>query len=442
MPKGIKMKITEDFTPGDLEVTGIQDENGQPILFTDSANATLPSKILVVVESTHTGLNRNKVEYTMHGLESSASSWTDNYEKPVLLNHNPYSDNIGRVKQAEYCQSVIDCSKYCIKLTLEITNKDAIERFLDGRYKTFSIGGYTDSAKCSICGKDQITDGWCGHRRGKNYDGKECYWTLGKMEYDEISVVNCPADVNAQAIDIKVISGEPQKDDFTEEQPNSVTDMLDDIDGLLNDKNNDGADEGERQGTDDNGSQADNSDKTEDNNDPQEDQVAELQRQIDALTAENTNLKEKAQLDNVTILELTTKVEASDNAKEDAEQKLQIALDEKTILVKQNVEYARFAHKVLCEKVADMQILAGEKTAEERDTLITEYTTKTSRALHDMSKEIINRPRAIDSTRGNVTNPVPVTDGDTEATPNKGEKEENTLVKFEEAFSNFFKSKM
>ena len=451
----MRMKITEDFTPGDLEVTGFQDENGQPLAITDAAGSTLPNKLVVVVESTHTGVNRNKVEYTMNGLENSVSSWTDNYNKPVLLNHNPYSDNIGRVKKAEYCQSVIDSSKYCIKLTLEITNQAAIERFLDGRYKTFSIGGYTDSAKCSICGKDQMTDGWCGHQRGKKYDGKECYWTLGNMEYDEISVVNCPADPHAQAIDVKIIANEPQQNDNHDgegNEPGAVKDMFGAIDGLLGkgqtdgttQDSGDGTGEGENPATgDNNGSQTDNNES--DNPDtPQQDDIEALKAQIIERDATIATLQEEKQTDANTIAELTSKLEVTEAAKVEAESNLQLVTDEKTALMDQNVEYAKFAHKVLCEKVADMQILVGDKTAEEKDGIMTELVAMTSKALNDMALEIMNKPRtqSRDGVAGSVTNPVPITDGDDDETTSSTQAKQADLDKFEEAFANFFRTKI
>ncbi len=432
------MKITEDFTPGELAVSQILDANGQPIAITDSATTpSLPNKIIVIVESTHTGVNRNKVEYTMHGLENSVSSWTDNYEKPILLNHNSYSDNLGRVKHAEYCQSVIDASKYCIKLTLEITNQAAIERFLDGRYKTFSIGGYTDTAKCSICGKDQMADGWCGHRRGRKYDGKECYWTLGVMEYDEISVVNCPADPHAQAIDIKVITSEPAQEDSTtgeDENPGATADMFGKIDGLLGSQ--DGVGTGEENPTDEpatgdsDGGQSDNNGS--DNGESEKEQKDEVEK-LQALLAEKdelmTQLKDET---DAKIAEVESKVA-------DAEAKLQLVTDEKNALTDQNVEYAKFAHKVLCDKVADMSILIGDKTAEERDGLVAELVTKTTKSLNDMAVEIMNRePQQRDSVRGSVTNPVPITDEDDDTS----EEKQTDFDKLEDAFKQFFRSKI
>lgn len=443
----MRMKITEDFTPGDFMVSGMNDENGNPIESRDSAAGTaLPSKLVVIVESTHTGVNRNKVEYTYNGLENSVGSWTDNYNKPVLLNHNPHSDNIGRVKNGEFCQSVIDSSKYCIKLTLEITNRDAIERFLDGRYKTFSIGGYTDSAKCSICGKDQITDGWCGHSRGRRYDGKEAYWTLGKMEYDEISVVNCPADVNAQAIDIKIVSDEPKGEDSLEDNDGqgAVKDMYDDIDTLLGIGEQEDATTGEETGEEateptDNGGQEDST--TVVTNDNVGDDRVEL---LEAAIAEKdlliSELQGEKQADQTTISKLQGELETKDAENQDLTSKLQIAQDENQSFIRQNVEYAKFAHKVLCEKLADMQILVGARKSEERDELIKEYSVLTTKRINEMSDELMTAtPRIIE--RASVKNPSLVTDGESEESPNNA-PQVKTLQDYEDAVSNYFRTKL
>ena len=63
-----------------------------------------------------------------------------------------------------------------------------------------------------------LKDEWCGHNRGMSYEDEEtgetkvCYWTVGAMEYKEVSVVNTPADndgsVAAQITNISMVDGE------------------------------------------------------------------------------------------------------------------------------------------------------------------------------------------------------------------------------------------
>lgn len=462
MPHSMRMHITEDFTPV-LEVTTMRDEANNVLTVTDSAKDSLPKKLIVEVEATHSGINRNKVEYTAFGLEASTDSWTNNYEKPVLLNHDTHSDPLGRVKAAKYAQSVIDASKQCIRLTLEITNAAAIERFLDGRYKTFSIGGYTDSAKCSICGKDQITDGWCGHSRGKKYDGKEAYWTLGKMEYDEISVVNTPADVHAQAIDIKIVANEPAAEKDATEVGEETATTQDSVEETVTIK--DGADAGILESIDavlGNLNSKDNAESTEVIK--EEDEVEESSAEqgvADDVTIENVTDEVQQLTDEITQLKasieerdrkivalemdmvvLGEQVDSLKEAVETEKAKAEMSQRDNEALVSQNVEYAKFAHKVLCEKVADMQIIVGEKTAEERDTLVTEYTACTTKQLYDMSNELINKNNEVKvAERAQVTNPAQVTDG-TEEPESTATKTTKTLDDYEDAIARYFRTRL
>lgn len=445
-----RFKITEDLET-DVTVCGIQDENGQSILVTDAEGRrgnALPSKIRVVLEATHTGVNRNKVEYTSFGLESSTDSWTEDYQKPVLLNHNTYSDPLGRVVNAEYKQSVIDASKYCIQLTLEITNAAAIERFLDGRYKTFSIGGYADSAKCSICGKDQMKDGWCGHSRGRKYDNKECYWTLGQMSYDEISVVNCPADPKAQALTIEVVNTddskktdgadpieEPVVDGSTGVEPH-ISDSVDlpQLDGIL--------------GIDDEpeGNGEAQTDEAEPITEPEvvvpiSDEVISLQDEIARLTADLL-LKDEAisakESEIATLKETVTSKEA-DNA--NLKEQLDAANEDVAGHVKQNVGLARLAHKIMCQRAVDVQIALGAIKEEDKADLMTEYSTYTTTKLEDLIKGLLGAPKTVEHVK--VTHPgSEQIQDDTVTQRASGADLAPTLDEYADVVLGFFKSRM
>lgn len=383
------LRITEDFTPS-MDVVSIKDESGADARVTDSTKeVTIPSKLIVVVEATHTGINRNKVMYTYDKLERSVDSWLRDYNKPVLLNHNMYSDPLGRVVRADFKESVIDVSKHTIQLSLEITNKSAIERFMDGRYKTFSIGGYASSATCSICGKDMLTDGFCGHRRGKTYDGKEAYWILGVMDYDEISVVNAPADVNAVALSYELVDGKAK--DSHNDKGGNVADMFGDIDNIL-DKSKQ-ADSVEDEGVENTNAAEDNNVtdsvtndvNSEDNNDDntQEDNaVVELQQEVlelkESLTLKDANILQKD-------IEVTT-IAAERDAVVVERDSLKT---ENEGLMSQNVNLAKFAHNVMAEKLADLQIITGIKDAEEKTELTKEYSTFTSVKISEMVEELM-----------------------------------------------------
>ncbi len=169
-----------------------------------------PAALLVSIAATHAGMkNKNKSLYIPDKMRDSVHTWIEPHEKPVLLHHDKKSDPIGRVKNAEYIDLPItdDISKprgYISVLT-KITDEEAIKKVMDERYLTVSIGGTTNEVNCSICDKNIADSGICEHKKGKVYDGKECYWKIGSMIYNELSFVNAPADEYAQVEHIETI---------------------------------------------------------------------------------------------------------------------------------------------------------------------------------------------------------------------------------------------
>lgn len=437
MLKGKKLFFTDDFTPDVAQVVNISDSNGQVIQISDAAGnkgKQLPSKINVTLEATHTGVNRNKVNYAYDKLERSVDSWTENYNKPVLLNHDSSSDPLGRVLNGEFKQSAINPGKHCIQLSVEITNKDAIERFLDGRYRTFSIGGYTDSAVCSICGKDLMQDGYCGHQRGKKYDGKECYWNLGTMEYDEISVVNCPADVHAQALTVQTFNEDGQADAVidlgvvvTDSENNAgtkVTDgvdptILDNIDGIVG--NQDGT---EPPTNDPVPPVADNTptepteptqptEPTEPPTGEQGDKVKELEDKIKALEEDKVNLTEQLAAKDGVIAQKDIEIETLSTERDSVKAELEVANTESKGLMDKNVSLAKATLQIMASNVANLQIALGDKTLEDKEGLVKEYSTYTSKRLNDMILELVKPEKITQRKIVLATNPGVISDGDT-----------------------------
>ena len=87
-----------------------------------------------------------------------------------------------------------------MRVQARITDEKAIEKFLDGRYITFSAGSTTDRHVCSICQNDWAKGDICEHRHGKIYDGELCVFITGTFEVLEGSVVNMPADDLSQVL--------------------------------------------------------------------------------------------------------------------------------------------------------------------------------------------------------------------------------------------------
>ena len=212
---------------------------------------TSTKALCVTIAATHSGrITRNHGFYLPQKMKEGVQSFTDNFGKPILIHHDSHNDPIGRIVGAKYIDtsgsftrdSIQDgliqelChSKYSfiqlldvidkladsdlledpgfpglgyIQLEANITDKDAIQKIIDKRYLTVSVGATTDKAICSICKADWTEGGACDHRPGKVYkdedSGKEhrCFIIAGSLIYDEASFVNVPADPYARVIQI------------------------------------------------------------------------------------------------------------------------------------------------------------------------------------------------------------------------------------------------
>lgn len=215
--------------------------------------------IIVKLAATHAGLvTRNNGFYMPDKMRAGVGTWTEHYNKPIQVHHDDHSDPIGRVIAARYVDtsnvassmfknhvlrdsqkrevgradsaffdkfisdktsfisklnmlkvmdSVLQDPNYqgvgYIELTAHITDPDAIQKVLDGRYITGSVGAVSDKAVCSICDTDWLESEHCGHRPGRIYDGKKCVVIAGNLEYDEYSFVNTPADRHSGVIKIE-----------------------------------------------------------------------------------------------------------------------------------------------------------------------------------------------------------------------------------------------
>lgn len=175
------------------------------------------SAIDVEAESTHSGKNHNYCIYYEDSMEKDAESFTNPFKKPMLKNHNDYSgEPLGRVSRAWFAPSSLTDERSAIHTITRVTDSDAIEKFLDGRYQTLSIGGTMGTVTCNICGKTILKDGkfkFCGHWKGETYKDQVCYWGVRDIDYNEHSVVNNPADDFAQVMKITVLTDKDKKEE-------------------------------------------------------------------------------------------------------------------------------------------------------------------------------------------------------------------------------------
>jgi hypothetical protein len=143
-------------------------------------------------------LHGNYNNYSAIELEKALQSWVEPYPKPIILNHDLNSEPMGRVMAARMDKEE-DGSSF-VRLQIAITDPVAIQKVLDKRYLTGSVGGRAGKAVCSISGEDLAIEGEGGrpkmpkYRRGQVYKGKLAFIDMQDISFKEYSFVNQPAD--------------------------------------------------------------------------------------------------------------------------------------------------------------------------------------------------------------------------------------------------------
>lgn len=95
-----------------------------------------------------------------------------------------------------------DGSSY-VRLQVAITDPVAIQKVLDKRYLTGSVGGRAGKAICSISGDDLASESADGkpkfpkYKRGQVYKGKLAFIDMQDISFKEYSFVNQPADAKS-----------------------------------------------------------------------------------------------------------------------------------------------------------------------------------------------------------------------------------------------------
>lgn len=211
----------------ELEVVNSKGEAIDSVQLLKDANNGKVNIVAVDVdmEATHSGKNHNYCIYYEDSMEKDAESFMNPFHKPVLKNHDSYSEPLGRVTQAYMGPSKLTDERSAIHLKTRVTDKDAIPKFLDKRYGTVSIGGSMGTVTCNICGKTILKDGkfhFCGHWRGETYKDQVCYWSARDIEYNEVSIVNNPADDFAQIMKVTVLTDKDTQEDNKNKEENSM----------------------------------------------------------------------------------------------------------------------------------------------------------------------------------------------------------------------------
>ena len=270
-----KLRITDEVNLKPIEIvpttgTSINDNIGGPN----------PTSVTIRVAATHAGIvTRNNTFYLPDRMRAGVPTWTEQYNKPVLVHHQKDHDPIGRVVHADYVDlsgaigpvmqnnlfrdSIVARDKFSrfikgnmsfglqvdyvkdnfsradiaddknyeglgyIMLTATITDPDAIQKIKDGRYLTGSVSASTDRAVCSVCKQDWLDEGQCDHEPGSVYDGTRAFIIAGNFEYEEWSYVNKPADRHSKTLEIvNSLSNNKEKVQTMEAKTQEVKDNL------------------------------------------------------------------------------------------------------------------------------------------------------------------------------------------------------------------------
>ena len=185
-----------------------KDDKKKSILLDSKQEVKSGYSLICEVNATHAGTLINNRIYPPESMKKGIRTWTAPYKKPVLTNHDDTKDPIGRVISGKYISNPnrMDITNYkpilresegygYQRLTIKITDQEAIQKILDGRYETVSVRMSTDHCYCSICNSDWSGEGGpCEHTPGTKYDNKLAYITTGDLTYRELSFVNIPAD--------------------------------------------------------------------------------------------------------------------------------------------------------------------------------------------------------------------------------------------------------
>lgn len=167
------------------------------------------NSIMQDIEGLHVGPTGNYTWYMAEGLKSSIKSWTEPYQKPLIMHHNEKDGKIiGRVCAVSYLTESTRSGTPALLFTCNVPDEEGKKQIQDGRLKTTSVGVTATDVRCSICGKqielDENGCSICGHERGQAYETESgtqtCYWQVYEMEAKELSYVIVPSDPYAHNI--------------------------------------------------------------------------------------------------------------------------------------------------------------------------------------------------------------------------------------------------
>lgn len=403
----------------------------------------------VEMEATHSGKNHNYCVYYEDSMEKDAESFVNPFKKPMLKNHDSYSEPLGRIIQSWHGPSVLTDERTAIHLKTRVTDQDAIPKFLDGRYGTVSIGGTMGTVTCNICGKTILKDGkfkFCGHWRGEVYKDQMCYWGAKDIEYHEVSTVNNPADDFAQIMKVTIVTDGDKKEDSKEENAMAGTNtdnksaedlkknVCDMIDQLLGNT--------ATQSTSEASDAVQNKDEANEDNTATTTDAAQENPQAEAPKAEDEEIASlKQQLADATekASNLEKELNEAKDALEKAQADLATAQTEATDMKDKCMALATANKEMVADGIIAKELANGSLTEENKDSRKEELVSKSMKELNELAKEANDskQPRQM----AQVTNPTLANtekdnkDGNGSADTNKETADNNAAKKTVDDFA-------
>lgn len=183
----------------------------------------------IEIHATHLNyVNGNSVLYTSDAAKAGSLSWVKPFNKPQLLYHDRHSDPVGRITGYEVkdMSDNLDEPPDYVKLSVRITDKEAIGKVLKGLYYTCSVGSTATGVRCSVCNQSLTEDGLCEHEKGSITDkGEKVYWVIDEIKYKENSFVNNPADPYSRIVSIDIGQGPIPYQEFLDHRDTLISEL-------------------------------------------------------------------------------------------------------------------------------------------------------------------------------------------------------------------------
>lgn len=233
----LKIKITEELQLApDPRFVALSDKAKHRLVDNIMSRPEETRGLYVTVGLTNSGKVTNSRIYPPMYVKDSIQSWTKPFQKPMLRNHDEEAEPLGRIQSVDWVsldeqgiRLLKSASRYtqllaalnaadavkCYKLMsdfglldnsewqgvgklscrVKVNDREAIEKFLDGRYQTVSWSTFTKGFTCMLCGAQWHKGKVCEHEIGQMSDeGEKAIFMTGPLEGREVSIVNTPAN--------------------------------------------------------------------------------------------------------------------------------------------------------------------------------------------------------------------------------------------------------